>query len=80
MDFHDVINVKTRKCVATLWTLDQAKKIRIFFGVCGLESQWNKTQERGVCSQKAKDGVCDIIVNVKKFNREIFNEMVKIIK
>jgi len=77
---HDVINVASRKCVATLWTLAAAKKEAEYFSeYVGMDlrnflAPKGRGQVRGfVVSKKAKDGVYDIVVDIKKFNRKIFN-------
>ena len=74
---HDVINTKTRKCVATFWTIDKARKESEYFPeYVGVDLDTLDFRRGSVHVKKAKDAVLDVIVNVKRFNRSIFNRVV----
>lgn len=73
---HDVINIKTRRCVATLWTLKEAKKDTEYFSkYVGLELDKLNFHQRKFWAKKAQDGVWDVVVAVKKFNKRVFDEV-----
>ena len=75
---HDVINTKTRKCVATFWTKEEAQKEGEYFPeYVGIDLKALDSHRGTVYAKKAKDGVLDVIVNVKRFNRHIFTCVVE---
>ncbi|MBU2564251.1 hypothetical protein KKA23_01590 [Patescibacteria group bacterium] len=77
-NFHDVVNKKTRKVVATLWTLNEAKKEKDYFKeFVGLNLNDLDFSKKDIYFKKAEDGILDIIVNIKKFNQKIFNNTLK---
>ncbi len=74
---HDVINIKTRRCVATLWLKAEAQKAREYFSdYVGLNLDALDFRRRRIYAKKAKDGVFDVVVNAAKFNRRIFDQTV----
>lgn len=74
---HDVINTETRRCVATFWVQNEAcKEAEYFFNYVGLNPNKLDFRRQDVYAKKAKDGIMDVVVNVKKFNRRIFDRIV----
>jgi len=79
-DCHDIIDVKTRKMFATLYTLVEINKdkegAREYFNeYCNLDIDKLDLAPGKFISKKAKDGIWDVIVNVKKFDKRIFKKI-----
>lgn len=75
-NFHDVIDAKTRRCRASLWTLAQAQKEKEYFAqYVGLDLNRLDFTNQKFHAKQSPDGVWDIIANVKKFNEDIFNQI-----
>ncbi len=73
-----MINIASRRCVATLWTLAAAKKEAEYFKeYVGMDLGKFDPKKKSVIAKKVKDGVWDVVANVKKFNREVFAEAMK---
>lgn len=78
--FHDVIDLTTRRCVATLWTLQEAQKDKEYFSeYVGMELRKLNFKQRKFHAKKANDGVWDIVVAVQKFNKRIFDQVMRIL-
>lgn len=81
-DCHDIIDMKTRKMFATLYTLDELNNDRegakeYFAEYCGIDVDKLEISKGKFISKKARDGIWDVIVNVKKFDRKIFERIMK---